>query len=542
EGVAYFSNAKYAAEEASQPFYTVATLEDELCFVSDKGRVWCYSMSQDLFRLWELPVKDRIISLNRLSSSELLITTATQGLLIYNKETGTYTAFNQQNTANFPKDAIRSVYMDSAEEVWFEMTEWGKVCHFNPRTKQMKEERMLIEPQGADRSYPAFHIHEDINNNLWVHPQGGGLSWYNREEGKLYPFYNDPTQTNWKFSNKVHSMMSDNQGNLWFCTHSKGLEKATFYENKFELKSNSLRNQDLNSTTVRALFQDNEGRIWLGKRNGRIEIYTAEFQYLGYLDQDGAITKNGKPLEGVAYNIVQDREGLIWVATKGRGIVRLEKMTSGHYKITRYEYNEDDVYSLSHNSTYWIFEDKNGRLWIATFGGGLNYIEKLPNGEVRFISNRNNLKGYPIDKCYRTRHICADRKGNIWVGTSNGVVSFKEDFQSPESIVFNYHKYTAGDVESLSSNDVYSIVSTKKGELFFATFGGGLNQLISIDESGSAHFKDYTIQHGLPSDILLSIEEDQDGNLWISTENGLSKFYPELQQFENYNGRDLGRN
>lgn len=542
EGVAYFSNSKYAEEEIGQPFYNVAAVKDELLFISDKGRVWCYSMSQDLFRLWELPIKERVISLNRLSTGELLITTATQGLLLYNKESETYTTINQQNTPNFPKDAIRSVYVDREEEVWFEMTEWGKVCHFNPRTKQIKEERMLVEPQGADRSYPAFHIHEDINNNLWVHPQGGGLSWYNRAEGKLYPFYNDPTQSNWKFSNKVHSMMSDNQGNLWFCTHSKGLEKVTFNENKFELRTNSSRNLDLNSTTVRALFQDDEGRIWLGKRDGRIEIYTSDFQYLGYLSESGAITKNGKPLDGVAYNIIQDREGIIWVATKGKGIVRVEKIAREHYKLTRYEYNEDDVYSLSHNSTYWIFEDKNGRLWIATFGGGLNYIEKQPNGEIRFISNRNNLKDYPIDKCYRARHICSDGKGNIWVATSNGIVSFKEDFQSPESIVFNHHKYIAGAANGLSSNNVYSLVSTKQGELYLATFGGGLNKLLSIDETGHAQFKNYTIQHGLPSDILLSIEEDQDGNLWISTENGLSKFYPQAQQFENYTGQDLGKN
>lgn len=540
EGVAYFSHSKYADEEMGQAFYSVAHFGNELCFVSDKGRVWCYSIDQDTFRLWELPVKERVVSMNQLKDGQLLITTATQGLLLYHPHTDSYTSYNQQNTPAFPADAIRSVYIDREEEVWFEMTEWGKVCHFNPRTKQIKQVKMTVEPQGADRSYPAFHIHEDVNNNLWVHPQGGGLSWYNRAEGKLYPFYNDPTQPDWKFSNKVHSMMSDTQGNLWFCTHSKGLEKATFYENQFQLRTNSIRNLDLNATTVRALFQDEEGRVWLGKRDGRIEIYSSQFNYLGYLDENGSIATTGKPLAGVPYGIIQDRNGVIWIATKGRGIIRAQKQHSNHFKITRYEYNEDDVYSLSHNSTYWMHEDKNGRLWVATFGGGLNYIDPMPNGELRFISNRNRLKGYPIDKCYRARHITPDGDGNIWVGTSNGVISFKEDFQTPESIVFNYHAYLVGQPDALSSNNVYSMVATKKGELYLATFGGGLNKLVGVDETGKAHFKNFTTEQGLPSDILLSVEEDHEGNLWISTENGLSKFYPEKEQFENYTEQDLG--
>ena len=56
-----------------------------------------------------------------------------------------------------------------------------------------------------------------------------------------------------------------------------------------------------------------------------------------------------------------------------------------------------------------------------------------------FISSRNNLKGFPYDRCYRVRHITSDKKGNIWVGSSDGALSFKEDFKDPESIVFHLY-------------------------------------------------------------------------------------------------------
>lgn len=76
---------------------------------------------------------------------------------------------------------------------------------------------------------------------------------------------------------------------------------------------------------------------------------------------------------------------------------------------------------------------------MATFGGGLNYIQKTPEGKYVFISSRNNLKGFPYDRCYRVRHITSDKKGNIWVGSSDGALSFKEDFKDPESIVFHLY-------------------------------------------------------------------------------------------------------
>lgn len=121
---------------------------------------------------------------------------------------------------------------------------------------------------------------------------------------------------------------------------------------------------------------------------------------------------------------MQDSHGNIWIATKGDGIILAEKEGT-HFKFTRFKYDEDDIYSLSHNSVYWLHEDKYGRIWVATFGGGLNYIQKTPEGKYVFISSRNNLKGFPYDRCYRVRHITSDKKGNIWVGSSDGALSLK---------------------------------------------------------------------------------------------------------------------
>lgn len=541
DGTSYFSRTDKRKGNTSQAFYDACCMNDTIYFASNKGRIWRYSLHDDIFKLWEIPLEDKIVSINQLGK-KLLVTTAHKGVLVYDPLTGKQEIYTSQNTSGFPTDAIHSVFVDSEQVAWFEMTEWGKVMRYHPVNKNFKTFRMHVEPQGADRSYPAFHICEDsINRNLWVHPQGGGLSWYNRTKDELVPFYNDPLSPNWRFSNKLHSMLIDRQGNLWFCTHSKGLEKATFYGRQFRMfPQTEERGYDLNENTVRALFEDDQHRIWMGKRDGKIEVYDGMFNYQGYLTTSGIISKQGTPLNGVAYHIMQDSAGDIWIATKGRGIIQLHPQ-GNRYAITYYEHDEDDIYSLSHNSVYWLHEDKNHRIWVATFGGGLNYMEKSADGGYVFINSRNNLKGFPIDQCYRLRHITSDLKGNIWVGSSDGVLCFKENFKSPESIEFRHFVLDPSNSKSLSSNNVYHILCAKNGQVYMATFGGGLNKLEKMDEEGNVSFKVYSKEDGLHSDILLSLEEDMDGNLWISTENGLSKYLVEEQRFENYNERDFGK-
>ena len=197
------------------------------------------------------------------------------------------------------------------------------------------------------------------------------------------------------------------------------------------------------------------------------------------------------------------------------------------------------MYSLSDNNVYCVYEDHHGRIWAATFAGGINYISQGEHGETVFINHRNNLKGYPIDVCYKARFITSDNNGRLWVGTTTGAVAFDENFKKPEDIQFHHFSRVPNDTKSLSNNDVHWIIATQQKELYLATFGGGLNKLISISENGHGEFKSYSVLDGLSSDVLLSIREDHKQNLWISTENGICKFVPSGERFENYDERSI---
>lgn len=529
--VSYFAETSKQNGALVQSFYAAEEYGDEIFFGSINGRVWRYQKKDGQFRLLQLPVMSRIIAIRKLNEHEMILCTDIDGFFIFRFPSESLEHFD---ASRLPQAPVRSIYVDKNSEVWFEQNVSGTVAHFNPKTNILKTEVIRVEPTSTDRSRPAFHVHEDIYGTVWVHPYGGGFSRFDNESNSLRPFFNGLTDTDWRFSNKIHSAFSDRQGNLWMCTHSKGLEKITFRPPQFRMITPEPHSYESLSNEVRALCEDNEHNLWVGLKDSKLRVYDKNRKELGYLTESGTLSHSGTPLIGNVYFILQDSKHNLWIATKGDGLVKAEPQGGMRFKLTRYRSNEDDIYSLSDDNVYCVYEDLHGRIWVATFAGGVNYLARNRNGEEIFVNHRNNLKGFPIDVCYKTRFITGDHRGNIWIGTTVGALMVKADFKSPEDAVFHHFLRVTNDVHSLSNNDVHWIISTGKKELYLATFGGGLNKLLSIDEEGHAKFKSYNMENGLPSDILLSLREDNKGNLWMSTENGVSKFIPDEEKFENY--------
>lgn len=529
--VSYFVETAKQGETAGQPFYAAQEHKDEIFFGSDNGRVWRYQQKDGQFRLLQLPASSRIVAIRSLGKHGLAIVTATDGFFIYHLQPENAEHYE---ASRLPRAAVRGIYVDRNSEIWFEQEVPGTVAHFNPATGVLKTETIAVEPTSTDRSRPAFHVHEDKYGTVWVHPYGGGFSRFDKKTNSLCPFYNGLTDADWRFSNKIHSAFSDRQGNLWLCTHSKGLEKVTFRPIQFSMITPEPHRYESLSNEVRALCEDKEHNLWVGLKNSKLRVYDKNRVERGYLTEAGTISRAGAPLRGNVYFMMQDSKDNLWIATKGDGLVKAEPQGGARYKLTRYQYRKADIYSLSDDNVYCVYEDSRGRIWVATFAGGVNYLTRNRDGQEVFVNHRNNLKGYPIDNCYKARFITGDYQGNIWIGTTVGALMVKGDFEKPEDARFHHFVRVPQDVHSLSNNDVHWIISTRKKELYLATFGGGLNKLQSIDADGHAMFKSYSVENGLPSDILLSIREDDKGNLWMSTENGISKFVPKDERFENY--------
>ncbi|MEG1585254.1 MAG: two-component regulator propeller domain-containing protein [Bacteroidales bacterium] len=527
----FFEENQETKRKDSQSFFSSVELDEEILFGSAHGRIWCYNKKQEDFKLYSLPLPSDVLDIKELTEGRFLVLTSHTGFAIYTPATDEVISFCRKTHPQMKSDEMISSYLDQKGDVWIETTANG-VLHLDPVSGKLDNFEVVTDKTSPYILLPNFRIFEDKRSRLWVHPRGGGFSYYDREANELRPFYNEPGSPDRKFSNLLHTAMTDMQGNLWMCTYSKGLEKVNFLRSEFDLvQPNPQMENGLYENEIRALYQDSDSVFWVSTKDASLYLMDKNFRKLGYIGEKGKLNKD-KPFPGIVYSILEDHKGRIWLGTKGMGVFVLEKESvSGCYSVKNYAQDPDDIYSLSHDAVYSLLEDEKQNIWIGTFGGGINLVDQSGD-RLRFLNHRNNLRSYPISKCQKIRKIATDSLNNIWIATSNGIVTFKNDFQIPANIVFK-HITSHETANTGISYDVHYIVCTSKKELFFATYGAGLNKLVSY-EDGKPVFMRYSKATGAPSDIILNLMEDPKGNLWMSSANGLLSFTPKTEQFTTY--------
>ncbi|NDV77975.1 two-component regulator propeller domain-containing protein [Dysgonomonas sp. 511] len=529
----FFIEKSYVSSEPAQAFYSAMESGNTIWFGSNNGRIRIYDKQSGRVDLLQLDTKADIGHIQEIDNDEVLIATTTNGFFVYNRPTKTLKKYTASTLEDMVSDRIFSTYIDKAHNVWFELGEVG-VAKFNPQTKTMKHFKMKIESTNIN-AFPAnFFIFEDKENRLWVHPRGGGFACYDAVQDRLKPFFNEPSSPDWRFSNLMHAAFSDRQGNLWLSTRSHGLDKVTFSSEVFKTM---VIDSDVHSTVnndIRSVFEDSRKNLWVSTKGGKIFVYDSQLNQKGYIDNNGNVGY-GKPLEGITYNITEDSRNNIWIATKGEGIYKLIPKGDS-YQVEHYSHSQEDIYSLSHNSVYYIHEDRKRRIWVGTYGGGLNLFDEKTK---RFINHRNELKSYPIQFGSQIRTMNSDKFGNICVGTTLGLIMFNPDFASASDIDYKFYTREPENSNSLSDNDVYDICTTKTGDTYFATFGGGLNKVAEVDKKGfPISFVSYTAKDGLPSDVILMlVEDDTDLRGFIVTI--LDPYYKVLQATNGKEGYEV---
>ncbi len=534
KSTSYFYETESKESHEWQSFYAASDLGKYIVIGSQNGRLWKFDKQTGKFQLLQTPVSSAIKKIIKINNNQLILISDNQGFIVYNIAANQFRVFNTSNLPLLKSNNIFETFVLKSRDFWFDTNEVG-IYRFDLQTMKLNHYHVNTDDASTVVFPPRTMVFEDIHGRTWIQPKGGGFSLYNHATNQLDPFFNSKTSLNWRFSNLLHSAYSDNQGNLWLCTRSHGLEKVVFDKNFF--KTTKINNE-INSVTandVRAVFEDNASNLWVATKDRKLTIYDKNKKYIGQLTGNGKISKSGF-FSDMVYCIMQDKNQNFWLGTKGGGLYKLTRNGSGKdFEITNFVKDLSNVYSLSDNNIYSILQDSKGRMWVGTYGGGLNLIQSSPDGKTLFINHHNNLKNFPIDIASRIRFITQNQSGNLAIGTTGGLVMFSPEFNAPENIEFKTYTRKPGITESLSNNDVHGICNTRKGEMFLATFGGGLNKVVEMDKKGfPTKFKSYNATNGLPSDVTLAAVEDEFGKLWISSENNLSKFDPEREVFETF--------
>lgn len=452
------------------------------------------------------------------------------GLLVFYDQGG-----KSQHKLEF-NTSVRSVYVDRDKNVWVSTDLFG-IYKVN-KEKQVqyyiltpKEIEPLIDDE---RKY----IYEDILGNLWIGLHGAGLAYYNKSSGEFDFFRNNPYDPASISSNFVHCLTNDKSGILWI-----GTGQATGGVNKLIPVNPAFKNviphenvQNVMDNLVRSIFEDSYGNIWMGSKSGKLYIYNQGYELL-YSFKNIHTVKGSLPGYNI-YTIIQDKDGYIWMGSKGGGISVSKKPLEDYnedyseIKFDVFKHNPADSGSLSSNFVYSIIEDKHRNIWIGTYGGGISLLkhESIKKGDnifERINTSNSNLSNDAI------RQIFEDSKGRIWIGTIQGVNLLERNIKNSVSKSFVKFNYSRDDNESISYNDIIHIFEDSEHTLWFGTFGGGINKLVEL-ENKPVRFENYNKKNGLCNDAVFGILEDTRGFLWLSTENGISRFDKVNNTFENY--------
>lgn len=422
---------------------------------------------------------------------------------------------------------IQSFYVDKQGDCWI-FTDKNQILRVDAGTMTHKRYTvpMLLDDEHSNRKGRTV-MFEDHNGTFWILPQQGAMCYYDKARDCFRIYLQDKSAPKSAYFPSIRFYTFDRQGNMW-CAANMGLEKITFLSHFFTLKQLE-KNMD-----VRSFLTDNQGRIWAGSQNGVLRIYRRDGSFEGYLGPDGRIHQEYTTFPSGVYALMLDKDNTVWIGTKEHGLYNLHPSEKNIYSVQHYMCDKKDAYTLNSNAIYSLLQDSHGRIWVGSFSGGLNLLIRDDDG-VRFIHEGNELKNYPVSYGMKVRCLSKSDDGVLMAGTTDGLLAFSENFNRPEEIKFYHHMHQENDPSSLHSNDIMSVYNDKSGRVYALSFTGGINTTVPAQLlTDRAQFTHYTQKNGLISNLVYSMAEDRQGNLWVVTENGFSRFDPCIGRFKNY--------
>lgn len=419
---------------------------------------------------------------------------------------------------------IISMFVDSSGQIWFSDDRMG-ASRINPETGN---EKLFQQNVSVPEYYGNGGTFTENNGTVWVRMNHGGYGYYNRETDNVEYFHNDPSNP-WNLSNTVQASLELPEGVIWMSTVRRGLEKLEILRNNIVRKLpvpnavSSLENE------IRAIYYDKQRQLTLiGNKYNTLFIY----------NKDGGVTtisadNQGNPI-GRPYGISKDSKGNYWICCKGNGLYKISPEGSG-WSVVRYCHNDNDKYSLGSNDTYEAVEDRNGNIWIATYGSGVNLLTKDKNGKEIFLHKGNDMTRYPKDSYNKVRCIELDKEGNVWAGTTDGILVMS---YNNGKIVIDPMDNTDSENHILMSTDIVCLKRDSEGKMWVGTNGGGLSHTLSQDSKGNWLFETFGAKDGLPSEEIRSITFDQRGNVWFGTDHIICSYDPKKEIFSTFSSLD----
>lgn len=336
-----------------------------------------------------------------------------------------------------------------------------------------------------------FHIVEDNHGLIWISTYGKGLFVFNQDLTQSQHFVADKLGESPIASNYLLGIIADRHDGVWVSSEYGGVSHIQVMDKGVErIYPNGEGNMDF-SNVVRMVKKMNDGTVMVGTREGSLYHYSADMsQVLGKSHFDSNV-----------YGIVQMPNGETWIGTRGKGI----------YGAKGLDFKDRNVFCMA--------SDAKHRMWIGTFGKGLSlvYPRKDGYGVKTFFADSVGLN--------EVRCMVIDKHGVLWCGTSGGLIripvdEFVKDASRYKTYVRDY--------------EIRDVIVDRQGRLWLSASGDGLVQVEPGDGETEPKFHVFNTSNGLVNNLVQSVVDTPDGNLWISTQQGVTAWNARKKSFENY--------
>jgi methyl-accepting chemotaxis protein/ligand-binding sensor domain-containing protein len=484
----------------------------------------------------------------------------TRGLYRYSISSGKSVPYSSNPASPVMTVEIHAIHRDAAGRLLLGTGTKG-VEQLDPRTGLV---RTWSYSSTTERSLPNNDVRafvDDATGAVWVATYGGGLGRLDLNTGTITRLQHRDDDPRTLAHNTILAMISDRRQGMWIGTENGGLDHFDPASGRFQHYRVDVNNpSSLSSNSVWSLYQDGAGTLWVGTFSGGVNISKrngdAIRRYHTVAGDPSSLSGNS------VFSFTEDREGAVWVATDGGGVNRLERET-GHF--THYTSHTSNLPS---DAALAVVTDHEGRVWVGAWGGGVSRFDRERGSFTSFTTKNSNL---PDDNVFS---LLVDHLGTLWVGTwSKGLQRFdpvRRSFErvsiahpnapdalirhmaeasdgslllatdgagliivDPRTLEKRWYGTAKGDAGALHSAQANAVIESAPGIIWIGT-GDGLDRL----DRRNGVITHYDERDGLPSTFVAGLAVDRAGNLWVSTDRGMTRFDPTMKRAKTYTVAD----
>lgn len=447
------------------------------------------------------------------------------------------------------KALVRAIHVDKEQNIWVGF-DYGKgLARYD---KQQNRLHFFVNKEASEDGNSVYCIYQGPRHQLWLGTQRG-ISLFNPREEAFLP----GAQLKGLHDSLSHypvCFISDYAPlKLWIGTEEAGLFAYDLFSDSISHFSQHDEISQLSSDLLTSFLKDQDGNIWVGTFNHGLNVhlkYRKKFNPDPFLAQ---ITQ-GKHVS----SFLEDSKHNLYIATRGHGLLYVDREKR---QVKHYTQNAGDSTGLLDNRIRKLMIDAHDRIWIGLHTGLQVYdpssdkftdlsvyvknsdvveLLEFPNGEILAGTTRFGVLKFDINLNFKGQFDIPFPAENVVqiVRHSNGKVYFAAYYNS----IYEYDagKNTFRNLGQICKKNAvdlqYTITAFEDSghDLYFGTYGRGL---IHYDPD-TDQCQVYDVHDGLPSNDILSILEDDEGHLWLSTSFGLSEFDPKEKKFINYYSYD----